>query len=163
MAEEHNPTSNGAATSEPQGPRFSIEKIYVRDASFEVPNAPVVFTERAEPKIDVQLTQKVNNFQPDLFEVMLQVTVTCKIDDKTAYLCEVQQAGVFGIAGFDAQTQDQILGIECPTVLFPYLRQVINETIGNGGFAPFVLNPINFAALYQQAQAQRSESAPAVA
>lgn len=148
--------NNGAAPQAEQGPRFSIEKVYIRDASFEVPNAPMVFTERAEPKIDVQLAQNVSNFQPELFEVVLKVTVTCKQGDKTTYLCEVQQAGVFGIGGFEAQAVDQILGIECPNILFPYLRQAVNQAITDGGFAPFQLSPINFAALYQQALQQRA-------
>jgi preprotein translocase subunit SecB len=116
----------------------------------------MVFTERAEPKIDVQLAQNVSNFQPELFEVVLKVTVTCKQGDKTTYLCEVQQAGVFGIGGFDAQSVDQILGIECPNILFPYLRQAVNQAVTDGGFAPFQLSPINFAALYQQALQQRA-------
>ena len=90
-----------------------MQKIYIKDASFEVPNAPAIFQETTQPRVDLNLSQKVNNFGPNLFEVSLAVTVTCKIGEKTAYLAEVEQAGVFGAAGFDPQQLDAVLGTCC--------------------------------------------------
>ena len=150
------PISNGSAETG-GGPQFSVEKLYVKDVSFEAPNAPAVFNEQAQPQLQMNLNQRVQRLNENAFEVVLGVTLTCTIDEKTAYLAEVQQAGVFGLAGFDETTLDAILGTHCPNVLYPYVRQVIGDLIAAGGFPPFLLQPINFEALYAESLRQRAE------
>jgi preprotein translocase subunit SecB len=144
---------------ESQGPQLAVQKIYLKDASFEVPNSPAIFGEQTQPRIDMNLTQRVANVGENLFEVVLAVTITCKSGEKTAYLCEVQQAGVFGAAGFEPQQLDAVLGTYCPHVLFPYVRQVISDMIQNGGFPPLFLQPINFEQVYADSVKQRQQQA----
>ena len=122
MAEE-NQTPEGqeaAATEGQQGPQFSVQKIYLKDVSFESPGAPNIFKDNGQPELKMNLTQRV-----------LTVTVTCKIGEKTAYLAEVQQAGIFGIVGFEQEQLQATLGAYCPTVLFPYARQQISDMVAN--------------------------------
>ena len=155
MSEEN---VNGAAdAAEATGPAFTVEKIYVKDVSFEVPGAPAIFNEQAQPQLQMNLNQNVQRLNDNAFEVVLGVTLTCTIGDKTAYLAEVQQAGVFGLAGFDDASLDAMLGTQCPHVLYPYARQVISELIQAGGFPPFLMQPINFDALYAEGQRQRAQ------
>lgn len=153
MADEN---SNGAAE---QGPQLSVQKIYLKDVSFEAPSAPAIFQEQTQPRIDMNLTQRVGNVGENMFEVVLAVTVTCKVGEKTAYLCEVQQAGVFGCVGFDEAQLDAVLGTYCPHVLFPYVRQIISDLIQSGGFPPLFLQPINFEQVYAESQARRQAQA----
>ena len=155
------PVSNGAAAPAQNGPQFSVEKIYVKDVSFESPKAPHVFNEQSQPQINMNLNQRVQRLGENAYEVVLGVTATCKVEDKTAYLAEVQQAGVFGLAGFEPQVVDALLGTQCPNVLYPYARQLISELIQAGGFAPFLLQPINFDALYAEGLRQRQAQAGA--
>src|SRR6478672_4989907 len=148
-------TLNGA--DQTAGPAFTVEKVYVKDVSFEAPGAPQVFNEAGQPQLQMNLNQRVQRLNETAFEVVLGVTLTCTVgDNKTAYLAEVQQAGVFGLAGFDDQTLDAMLGTHCPNVLYPYARQVISELITAGGFPPFLLQPINFDALYAEGLRQRT-------
>ncbi|MBS0214975.1 MAG: protein-export chaperone SecB [Proteobacteria bacterium] len=153
-------TTNGAvapaAATEEQGATFSVEKIYTRDVSFEAPNAPAVFTEQGQPDLQMNLNQRAGQVGENAYEVVLGVTLTCTMNGKTAYLAEVQQAGVFGLAGFDAAGLDAMLGAHCPNVLYPYARQAISELINGGGFPPFYLQPINFDALYAEGLRQRA-------
>ena len=152
--------ANGAATPADdnalQGASFSVEKIYTRDVSFESPNAPAVFNEQTQPELSMNLNQRVQQLGDNAFEVVLGVTLTCKVGEKTAYLAEVQQAGVFGLAGFDAAGLDAMLGAQCPAVLYPYVRSAISDLVSNGGFPPFQLQPINFDALYAEGLRQRA-------
>jgi preprotein translocase subunit SecB len=141
-----------------QQAQFTVEKIYVKDVSFEAPNAPAVFNEQGQPQLNMNLNQKVGRLEGDLFEVVLGVTLTCTLNDKTVYLAEVEQAGIFGLAGFDERTLDMMLGTYCPNVLFPYVRQSISDLITNGGFPPFYMQPINFEALYAEGLRRRAES-----
>ena len=104
---------------------------------------------------------EVGRLDGDLFEVILGVTLTCTLNDKTVYLAEVEQAGIFGLTGFDERTLDMMLGTYCPNVLFPYVRQSISELITNGGFPPFYMQPINFEALYGEGLRRRAEQAQA--
>lgn len=150
-------TLNGAA--EPQqaaGPQFTVEKIYVKDVSFEAPSAPQIFNEEGAPQLQMNLNQRVQRLNESAFEVVLGVTLTCTVAEKTAYLAEVQQAGVFGLTGFDEGTLDGLLGTHCPNVLYPYARQTISDLIQAGGFPPFLLQPINFDALYAEGLRQRA-------
>lgn len=156
MAEQ----TNGAAT--PQA-TLAVQKIYVKDASFEVPGAPGIFQEQGQPQVQLNLAQKVSNFSENVYEVVLTITVTCKLGERTAYLAEVQQAGVFSLVGFDADNLQAVLGTYCPNTLFPYARSVISDMIVNGGFPPFVLQPINFDQLFAEQMRRRAEGGSAVA
>ena len=145
-----------AKTAAPTGPSFTVEKLYIKDVSFEAPGTPQVFNESGQPQLQMNLNQSVQRLSDTAFEVVLGVTLTCTIAEKTAYLAEVQQAGVFGLSGFDDASLDAMLGTHCPNALYPYARQVISDLITSGGFPPFVLQPINFEALYAEGLRQRS-------
>ncbi len=153
--------NGGAAPAENAGPQFSVEKIYVKDVSFESPKSPVVFTEQGQPQINLNLSQRVQRLNDNAFEVVLGVTITCTVGEgeaaSTVYVAEVQQAGVFGLFGFEPQIADALLGTQCPSVLYPYARQLLGDLIQAGGFAPFLLQPINFEALYAENLRQRQE------
>ena len=159
MTEDNTPAV-GSAAAEALQAQFTVEKIYVKDVSFEAPNAPQVFNEQGQPQLNMNLNQKVGRLDGDIFEVVLGVTLTCTLNDKTVYLAEVEQAGLFGLTGFDERTLDMMLGTYCPNVLFPYVRQSISDLITNGGFPPFYMQPINFEALYSEGLRRRSEQAP---
>jgi len=155
------PAVNPAETG---GPQFTVEKIYVKDVSFEAPGAPQVFNEAGQPQLAMNLNQRVQRLNDTAFEVVLGVTLTCKLEDeRTAYLAEVQQAGVFGLAGFDEATLDLMLGTHCPNMLYPYARQAVSDLIQAGGFPPFLLQPINFEALYAEGLRQRSQGGQSLA
>ena len=157
-------TTNGAAapsTPAAAGPAFTVEKIYVKDVSFEAPNSPAIFNEATQPELQLNLSQKVQQLAENAFEVVLGVTLTCKSGDKTAYAVEVQQAGVFGLVGLEPQAVDGLLGTQCPNILFPYVRQLLSDLIQAGGFPPFLLQPINFDALYGETLRQRQQQAEA--
>jgi preprotein translocase subunit SecB len=139
--------------SDPQ-PVFSIEKIYVKDLSLEVPNAPQVFLQAEQPQIEVQLGQAAHQVQDGMFEVALKVTVTAKSGDKTLFLAEAEQAAIFQIRNVPEAEIGPVLGIVCPNILFPYARETISDLINRAGFAPVLLAPINFEAIYQQRQAE---------
>lgn len=156
MADE---TANGAAGAETAAPsQFVLQKIYVKDASFEAPNAPQVFNEEGQPQLQLNLAQKVGNVGENVYEVVLTVTLTCSLAGKTAYLAEVAQAGVFAVAGFDQRNLEAILSTYCPNVLFPYARQAVGELIVNGGFPPYYLQPINFEQLYAEQLRRRAQA-----
>ena len=156
MSESEHAQGNGVA---PTGPSFTVEKIYIKDISFEAPGTPQVFNEAGQPQLQMNLNQRVERLSEGAFEVVLGVTLTCTIAEKTAYLAEVQQAGVFGLTGFDESTLDGMLGTHCPNALYPYARQTISDLIQAGGFPPFLLQPINFEALYAEGVRQRAEQA----
>ena len=156
------PVANGAA-AEANGPTFSVEKIYVKDVSFEAPGAPQVFSEQGQPALEMNLNQRVQRVADNLFEVELGVTLTCKLEDKTVYLAEVRQAGLFGLGGFDEQTLDAMLGVHCPNILYPYARQTVSDLITAGGFPPFLLQPINFEGLYAEGLRQRAQQGTGLA
>ena len=154
MSEENN---NAVAPAEAaNGPAFTVEKIYVKDVSFESPNSPMIFNENVQPELQLNLNQKVQRLSETAFEVVLGVTLTCKAGDKTAYVAEVQQAGIFGLMGLEAQAVDVLLGTQCPNILFPYVRQLVSDLVQAGGFPPFFLQPINFEALYAESLRQRA-------
>ena len=140
--------------SEQQQPVFAIEKIYVKDLSLEIPNAPNIFLERDTPEINLQLVTKSQGIGEGLYEVLLTVTVTAKIKDKNMFLVEAQQAGIFRIRNIPAGEIDPVLGIGCPNILFPYLREVVSDIVTRAGFPPVILNPVNFEAIYQQKNAE---------
>ena len=151
-------TLNGAAApaDAQQGPTFTVEKLYVKDVSFEAPNAPQVFNEQGQPDLQMKLNQKVQRLAENAFEVSLGITLTCTLNGKTAYLAEVVQAGVFGLGGMDEQLLDAMLGIQCPSILYPYASAAIGQLITAGGFPPFPMQPINFDGLYAETLRQRA-------
>lgn len=157
--------ANGAGGAEAAAAQmqFNLQKIYIKDASFEAPNAPAVFQEEGQPQLQLNLAQKVTTLGENVFEVTLTVTLTCSLNGKNAYLAEVAQAGIFGAAGFDQQNLEAILATYCPNVLYPYARQAIGELVVNGGFPPYYLQPINFEQLYAEQLRRRSEGAAAPA
>ena len=150
--------ANGATAA---GPQLSLQKVYIKDASFEVPSAPHIFQEQGQPQIQLNLSQQVGTLADNVYEVVLTVTVTCKLAEKTAYLAEVQQAGVFGLQGFDNPNREAVLSTYCPNVLFPSVRQAVSDMIQSGGFPPFLMQPINFEALYAEQLRRRAEGTPA--
>jgi len=156
MAEEQ---TQAAATEEQQA-QFQLQKMYVKDVSFELPNAPQVFQEDGQVEIKMNLSQRVDKLADDVHEVVLTVTVTANIEEKTAYLAEVAQAGIFSINGLNEQALHAALNTLCPHTLFPYARRLITDLVADGGFPPLVLQPINFDQIYGQrlkeAQAQAS-------
>ena len=139
-------------------PIFSIEKIYVKDLSLEVPNAPQVYLEAAQPEIDMQLASEGKQIDDGFFEVALTVTVTAKLPEKTMFLCEVTEAGIFRIENVPAEDIEPILGVACPNILFPYARETVSNLVNRAGFPPVLLSPINFEALYMQQRAQQAEA-----
>lgn len=145
--------------SEQQQPVFSIEKLYVKDLSLEVPNAPGVFLEQEGPTINVELHNAASGASEGIYNVVLTVTVTAKRGDKTYFLVEAGQAGIFQIRNVPQEQLDAILGITCPTILFPYVREVVSDAINRAGFPPVLLAPVNFEALYQQ-RAEQGATAP---
>ena len=159
MAEQDTAPNGAAVPTEnaPAGAQFTVEKIYLKDVSFEAPGAPQVFNESGQPNLQMNLSQKVQRLSDRAFEVVLGVTLTCTVGEKTAYLAEVQQAGVFGLSGFDEQALDMMLGTHCPNALYPYARQAIADLIQGGGFPPFLLQPINFETLYAEGLRQRAQ------
>ena len=156
---------NKAATSEEQTqqPGFSIEKIYVKDASLEIPNAPQIFTDRSQPQVGIELSNFAQQLEASVFEVAIKVTVTSKIEDKTVFLVEVTQAGIFQIRNVPEENLEMIVGITCPNILFPYARETVSDLVVRAGFQPVLLNPINFEALFAQQKQQQAEAAEAVA
>lgn len=148
-------------TAEQNGPQFALQRIYTKDVSFETPNSPAIFHETWEPTINVDLNSASKALQEGLYEVVLSVTVTTKIGDKTAYLAEVQQAGIFVFNGFNEEDMGGMLNSYCPNMLFPFAREVISDLVSKGSFPQMLLNPINFDALYAQYLQQQAEKAGA--
>ena len=143
--------------AEEQQPQFSIEKIYVKDLSLEVPNAPQVFLHAEQPQVEVQLGHAAQQPEPGIFEVALKVTVTAKSGDKTIFLAEAEQAALFTIRNVPEADLGPVLGVVCPNILFPYAREAISDLITRAGFPPVLLAPINFDALYQQRVAEEAQ------
>jgi preprotein translocase subunit SecB len=165
MAEEQNKDASteeqnlDAAAEQPrQQAQFQLQKLYMKDVSFELPNAPQIFQEDGQVEIKMNLAQRVENLAEGVHEVVLTVTVTASLGEKTAYLAEVQQAGIFAISGLNEQAKHAAVNTLCPHTLFPYARRSITDLVADGGFPPLVLQPINFEQIYaqrlQEAQAQ---------
>ncbi len=160
MAKDDN---KAAAEEQTQQAGFSIEKIYVKDASLEIPNAPQIFTDRSQPQVGIELSNFAQQLEANVFEVAIKVTVTSKIEDKTVFLVEVTQAGIFQIRGVPEENLEMIVGITCPNILFPYARETVSDLVVRAGFQPVLLNPINFEALFAQQKQQQAEAAEAPA
>ncbi len=146
---------------ENQQPVFAIEKLYVKDLSVEVPNAPEIYLEQASPNVEIQLNTQGRGVADGVFEVVLTVTVTAKIEDKTMFLVEVGQGGVFRVQNVPGDQIEPLLAIACPNVLFPYARESVSDAITRAGFQPIVLQPVNFEAMYMQRMQEAQEAASA--
>lgn len=129
---------------------FGIHSIYLKDVSFEAPNSPEMFKTQFQPEIQMNLNLETNSLEDNVFEVVLTVTVSAKANDKSAFLVELKQAGVFTLKGFDDANMGPMLGIYCPNVLFPYARESVANLVSKGGFPQLLLEPVNFEALYTQ-------------
>lgn len=147
-----------------QAPAFGIEKLYVKDLSVEVPNAPQIFLEQGAPEISVQLNTEGTALGDGAFDVVLTTTVTAKVGEKTMFLVEIGQAGIFRIVNIPDDQLEPLIAVACPNILFPYAREAISDAVTRAGFQPVVLQPVNFEALYmarlEQAQAQQEAAAP---
>ena len=160
MTEEQTPEA--AAEEQPQQAQFQLQKLYMKDVSFELPNAPQIFQDDGQVEIKMNLAQRVENLAEGVHDVVLTVTVTAMLGDKTAYLVEVQQAGIFAISGLDEQAIHVAVNTLCPHTLFPYARRAITDLVADGGFPPLVLQPINFDQIYaQRMQEAQSQSGAA--
>ncbi|GAB5452235.1 MAG: protein-export chaperone SecB [Halioglobus sp.] len=149
MAEEQ------AASQEQPQQQFAMQRIYVKDISFESPQSPAVFKQKWTPQVNVDLNSRSNKIDDDgNFEVVLTITITAKIDDQPAFLCEVQQAGIFLVKGIEGEDLRRVLGIAGPNILFPYAREALDSLCLKGSFPAVMLAPVNFEALYQQALQQ---------
>jgi preprotein translocase subunit SecB len=159
MAEEQN---QAATQEQQQDPVFGIEKVYVKDLSLEIPNAPQIFLQRETPQVGIELSNSAKMLEDGLFDVTITVTVTSKIEDKTVFLVEVSQAGIFQARNIPQENLEGLLAVTCPNILFPYAREAVSDLVVRAGFPPVLLNPINFEALYlqqkQQEQAAGAES-----
>jgi len=158
MADQAQPAANPQA----QGPsgQLAIQTIYVKDLSFEAPNTPGVFTEQLNPSVDIHFSNETSELGENQYEVVLQVTVTVKQDERSIYLVEAKQAGIFTISGFPAEHLPAILATACPNILFPYAREVVSDIVVKGGFPQILLAPVNFEALYaQELQRRQGEQA----
>jgi len=142
-----------------QQPTFSIDKIYIKDLSLELPNAPQCFLEREQPQVEVQLRTAGAAVGEGVFNVVLTVTVTAKLGDKTQFLVEAAQGGIFQIRNVPEADLGPIVAIACPNILFPYARETVSDCVSRAGFPPVILQPVNFEALYQQQMAAAQQAA----
>lgn len=145
---------NEAAVQE--GPQFAIQRIYVKDVSFETPNSPEIFQVEWAPEIKLDMDTRSNKLADNVFEVVLALTVTASIGEKTAFLCEIQQAGIFSIGDLEELQMAHMLGAFCPNILFPYAREAVAGLVNRGTFPQLNLAPVNFDALFAQYMQQRA-------
>ena len=144
--------------------QLAIQKVYLKDLSYEAPSTPGVFREEWKPALEIELGTKASALGTDNYETVLSVTVTVRSGDKTAFLVDVQQAGVFHITGFPEQAMPAILATACPNILFPFVREVVSDVVSKAGFPQLLLAPVNFEALYaQEMQRKQAEAAAAPA
>lgn len=151
---EENTTSSG----EQAAPNFVIQRVYLKDLSFETPMGVEAFLKPKQPKIMQDLNIQVNQLNEELTEVVLLLTVTATVESRTVFLIEVKQAGIFALSGFDRGVYTQVVNTACPQILFPYARETIDSVLNRGGFPPLMLPPINFDAVFVQAVRQQAES-----
>lgn len=142
-------------------PSFQIEKLYVKDISLEIPAAPQIFLQADQPQLEVQVNSDALQFADALYEVTVTVTVTARAGEKTLFLAEAVQAGIFTVRGIPAADMEPLLGIACPNILYPYVREAISDLVTRGGFPPVLLAPVSFETLYAQ-RVQRAASEPRI-
>ncbi|MGB5324142.1 MAG: protein-export chaperone SecB [Pseudomonadales bacterium] len=157
MAEGDNKTQAQAGAEQAAGPQFGVTKTFVKDISFETPLGVKVFTQAFQPKIQLDVNSRGTGVADNTHEIVLTLTITAKVDEGTAYLLEIQQAGIFVISGFEAQQMQHVLGAVCPNFLFPYAREAVDSMVVRGGFPPLSLAPIDFDAMFRNSQAKAAE------
>jgi preprotein translocase subunit SecB len=145
-----------------QDPTFQIQRVYLKEASLEQPNSPGILLEQEQPTVDIQLGVEANPAADGVFEICVTATVTTKIKDKTVFLVEAKQAGIFEIRNLPQEQMGPIMGIACPQIVYPYLRGNVADLIQRAGFPPVHLAEINFQAMYEQQQAQAADDAPRI-
>ncbi|MGI3747953.1 MAG: protein-export chaperone SecB [Janthinobacterium lividum] len=150
--------NNGAISNEEEAPQFSLQRIYVRDLSFEAPKSPAIFRQEWTPSVSLDLNTRQKQLENDFYEVVLTLSVEVKNGEEIAFIAEVQQAGIFLIKGLDASSMSHTLGAFCPNILFPYARETIDSLVVRGSFPALMLAPVNFDALYAQ-ELQRMQEA----
>jgi preprotein translocase subunit SecB len=149
--------------SDQQQPAFAAQRIYLKDASYEAPNAPGIFLEEWEPEVNVEMDNSVTEVDENgVYDVQLKITVTAKSNDKTAYIAEVVQGGIFLIAGFEEKDRQRLTGSVCPDTLYPYAREALANLMSKGSFPPFLLTPVNFDYIYNK-RMQEADQAEAAA
>ncbi len=159
MSEENDNTQENGQAQQAAQPQFGIQRIYLKDASYEAPGAPQVFSKQWQPDVNLELNTRTRALNDDLYEVVLTVTVTAKNDNETAFLIEVQQAGLFGISGLEPAQTQHTLGAFCPTILFPYAREAVDSMANKGSFPSLMLAPVNFDALFAEQMQKQAEAA----
>jgi len=162
MADENqnNQAANGAASQ----PQFSLQRIYAKDISFESPKSPSVFQAQWNPQVNLDLNTRHTQLQEGMYEVVLTLNATVTNgEDETTFIAEVQQAGIFAINGLEDAALRHTLGAFCPNILFPYAREAIDNLVLRGSFPPLMLSPVNFDALYAQAEQRRTQEAAGTA
>ena len=157
MAEEQ--STEATASTEQAQQQFAMQRIYLKDLSFEAPMGIEAFRKTWKPQVNQELNTKASKAGDDLYEVVLTLTITVKLEEETAFLVEVHQAGLFAIKGIEGQQLAQVLNSACPNILFPYAREAIDNTLTKGSFPALMLPPINFDALFAQAVAQAKQKA----
>ena len=151
-----------SAAQVPQQASFQIEKLYVKDLSLEVPNAPQVFMQMENPELEIQVRHEGAQFAEGLFEVIVTVTVTARSGEKTMFLVEAAQAGIFSVRGIPVQDLEPLLGIGCPTILYPYVREVISDLVTRAGFPAVLLAPVSFEQIYMDRKQQEAAAGPKI-
>lgn len=146
--------------AEEQQPSFQIEKIYVKDLSLEIPGAPQVFLESQTPQLEIQVRNESTRFADGLYEVVIIVTATAKAGEKTLFLAEAAQAGIFSVRNVPDADLEPLLAVACPTILYPYAREAVSDAVTRGGFPPVLLAPVSFEAIYAQRRQQAAGGAP---
>jgi preprotein translocase subunit SecB len=158
MAESDHTQQTRPEQSTTRTGHLSIQKIYVKDLSFEAPHAPQIFRDEWKPTVDIHLANSATSVAENVHEVVLTVTITVRFGDKTAYLVEVQQAGLFNVTGFPEQHLAAMLATVCPNILFPFARETVSDVVSRGGFPQMLLAPVNFEQLYAQEVQRRREA-----
>lgn len=151
--------NTGEQNSEDQKGQFALQKIYLKDMSFETPHSPQIFQEQWNPTVNMDIQNTVNKLAEDSYEVIIAVTIIVKFNDKTVYLIETHQAGIFHISGFPEDILRRTLATICPNILFPFAREAVADLVTRGGFPQLLLAPVNFEALYQQHQEELKQTA----
>ncbi|MEO5366489.1 MAG: protein-export chaperone SecB [Magnetococcus sp. WYHC-3] len=146
-----------AANTQNKAPQFHIEKLYLKDLSFESPHTPESFMQQGEPKVDFNMETRAQQRGPEHYEVVLHINVKVNLQDKVLFLVEMEYGGLFLVRNLPAEHLQPILSVECPHILFPFARQVVAQVVADGGYKPFIMDPINFAAVYQQSLQQRNQ------
>ena len=161
MAENDNNQNGAAQAAQPQGPMFALQRIYLKDCSFESPKSPDVFRGQWAPKISFNLNTSNQKLAEGVFEVVLRMTIEAKQEETVAFLVEVQQAGIFTCDGFNEADLERVLATVCPNILFPYARETIDSVVVRGSVPAVMLAPVNFDAVYAQSNAQQAGQASA--